>query len=455
MKIGLEVHVQLRTKTKMFCSCPNAHSDEPNTQTCEYCLGFPGSKPTLNAAAVEAATKIGLALDCTFPREMHFSRKSYFYPDMGKNFQITQYEMPIARGGTLDVAGKKIRIRRVQMEEDPARIVHEKNYVLADYNRSGVPLCEIVTEPDFATPKEARLFLQQLASILEYLGVMDPTMEGSMRVDGNISMSDVRVEIKNITGFKEVERALTYEGIRQNNLMRRNVAVARETRGWDALTGITRSQRSKEEEDDYGYIFEPDLPRVTLEKDKIAAIKKTLPEMARDKVKRYEKMGVSGALAEAIVSEIDLAQMFEKVAKRVDAAFAAKWFAGDVKKTLNYNDVRMKDTKITDGQIIKLLTMVSSGKITEQAGEAIFRKMVEKPQEPETLAKGMSAMDNDKELDALAKEIVKENAKAAEDYRAGKKESLNFLIGQLMKKTKGRAKPEAARRAVEKALGSK
>ena len=452
MKIGLEVHVQLLTKTKLFCACPNRHSEDPNTQTCEYCLGFPGSKPVLNEKAVEAAAKIGLALDCAFPKEMLFSRKNYFYPDMGKNFQITQYEMPIAQGGALDVAGKKIRIRRVQMEEDPARIVHEKNYVLADYNRSGVPLCEIVTEPDFATPKEARLFLQQLASILEYLGVMDPSVEGSMRVDGNISISDVRVEIKNITGFKELERALTYEGIRQNNLIKRNVAIARETRGWDALTGITRSQRSKEEEDDYGYIFEPDLPRVTLAKASIEAIKKTLPEMARDKIKRYAKMGVSGVLAEAIVSEIDLAQMFEGVSKKIDAPFAAKWFAGDIKKTLNYNGARMKDTGITDEQIIKLLTMVSSGKITEQAGEGIFRKMVEKPQEPETLAKGLAAIGDDKKLDALAKDVVKENAKAAEDYRAGKKESLNFLIGQLMKKTKGRAKPEAARKAVEKAM---
>ncbi|HLD83350.1 MAG TPA: Asp-tRNA(Asn)/Glu-tRNA(Gln) amidotransferase subunit GatB [archaeon] len=453
MKIGLEVHVQLRTQTKMFCGCPNRHEEKPNTLTCEYCLGMPGSKPVLNAATVDAAIKIGLALNCAFPKEMFFSRKSYFYPDMGKNFQITQYEMPVASKGSCEIGGRKIGITRVQMEEDPARIVHEKTHILVDYNRSGVPLCEIVTEPDFGSPKEARLFLQHLASILEYLGVMEPSMEGSMRVDANVSTESERVEIKNVTGFKEVERALNYEIIRQRGVLRRGQAVKRETRGWDAATGVTRAQRSKEEEDDYGYIFEADLPRITLAKEKIEAIGKILPELAEQKMKRYAKMGVMPELAKAIVSEIDLAQAFEKVAESVEPALAAKWFAGEIKKTLNYADLRMKDTGIKPQQVAKLVCMVKDGKLTDRAAEMIFRKMVEKPDEPEKLAKGMQAIGSEEEIEALAKEALKENAKAVEDYKAGKKESFNFLVGQVMKKTKGRAKPDAVKAVMEKLLG--
>jgi len=452
MKIGLEIHVQLRTKTKLFCGCPNRFAEEPNSLTCEYCLGMPGSKPVLNAAAVDAAIKISLALNCSFPKEMFFSRKSYFYPDMGKNFQITQYEVPVASKGSMEAGGKVIRITRVQMEEDPARIVHEKTHILVDYNRSGVPLCEVVTEPDFASPKEARLFLQHLASILEYLGVMDPSMEGSMRVDANVSTESERVEIKNVTGFKEVERALNYEIIRQRNVIRRSQEVRRETRGWDADTGVTRSQRNKEEEDDYGYIFEADLPRITLPKAKIEAIRKALPELAEQKMKRYGKMGVKEELAKAITSEIDLAQMFEKVAENIEPALAARWFAGEIKKTLNYNDIRMKDSGVSAEQISKLLSMVGSGKLTDRAAEMIFRTMAEKPQDPEKLAAGMQAIGGGGEIEALAMEAIKENPKAIEDYRAGKKESFNFLVGQVMKKTKGRAKPDAVKAVMEKLL---
>ncbi|MBI4019481.1 MAG: Asp-tRNA(Asn)/Glu-tRNA(Gln) amidotransferase subunit GatB [Candidatus Aenigmarchaeota archaeon] len=453
MRIGLEVHVQLRTRTKLFCGCPNTHEEKPNMLTCEYCLGMPGSKPVLNTAAVDAAIKIGLALNCAFPKEMFFSRKSYFYPDMGKNFQITQYEAPVASKGIIEAGGKKAGITRVQMEEDPARIVHEKTHILVDYNRSGVPLCEIVTEPDFGSPKEARVFLQHLASVLEYLGVMDPSMEGSMRVDANVSTESNRVEIKNITGFKEVERALNYEIIRQRNVIRRGHEIKRETRGWDADAGVTRSQRSKEEEDDYGYIFEIDLPRITLPKAKIDSIRQTLPELAGQKMKRYAKMGVKEELAKAITSEIDLAQAFEKVAENVEPALAAKWFAGEIKKTLNYNDLRMKDTGITTQHVSKLLIMVRDGKLTDRAAEMIFRGMVERPQDPEKLAAGMQAIGSEGEIESLAKEAINENPKAIEDYNAGKKESFNFLVGQVMKKTKGRAKPDAVKAVMEKLLG--
>jgi len=260
MKIGLEIHVQLATKTKLFCSCPNKVSKKPNTLTCDYCLGLPGTKPRLNKKALEYAIKIGLALNCKFPEKTYFSRKSYFYPDMAKNFQITQYEVPFAKDGyvTINIHNKekKIRIRRIQLEEDPARIVHvggsitEANYVLVDYNRSGIPLCEIVTEPDMENPAEARLFLQKLSSMLQYLDIFNPDVEGSIRVDANISLGESRVEIKNISGFKEVEKALNFEVVRQKNLMKKSKEILRETRGWDSVANVTRSLRSKEEEEE-------------------------------------------------------------------------------------------------------------------------------------------------------------------------------------------------------------
>ena len=282
MKIGLEVHCQLLTKSKLFCGCPNITAKEPNSVVCDYCIGLPGTKPRINKKAVDFAIQAALVLNCKIAGETFFSRKSYFYPDMAKNFQISQFEIPLAKNGWLKTGKKKIRITRLHMEEDPARIVHvgsitEAKYVLVDYNRSGTPLCEIVTAPDFADPKEARQFLQELSSILEYLSIFDPNIEGSMRVDSNISLDKndmkeakgIRVEIKNITGFKDVELALNYEIIRQKNMLRTGKDIVRETRAWDAAAGVTRSLRVKEEEEDYGYIFEGDLPKLTISKEKI------------------------------------------------------------------------------------------------------------------------------------------------------------------------------------------
>jgi aspartyl-tRNA(Asn)/glutamyl-tRNA(Gln) amidotransferase subunit B len=462
MKIGLECHVQLRTDTKMFCGCANRHEEKPNTLTCEYCLGHPGSKPVLNEKAVEAAIKIGFALNCKFPKDMFFSRKSYFYPDMGKNFQITQYEVPVASEGKIMLGDKQIGITRVQMEEDPARIVHDNNYILVDYNRSGVPLCEIVTEPDFSTPQEARAFLQHLTSILEYLGVMDPSIEGSMRADANISMGSKKVEVKNITGFKEVERALTYESIRQKNLIARGHEVELETRGWDAAANITRSQRSKEEEDEYGYIFEPDLPRISLTKEMLEGIKKTLPEMAEQKIKRYkEEFGISNDLAKSITSEIDLAQIFEEAVKQIDPIFAAKWFAGYIKKTLNYNGLRIKDSGLKTEDIVTLLSKVKEKSLTERNAELIFRQIVELASKNELdnakikeLIEGSKAVSDTIELEKIAKEVISANEKAVEDYRSGNQKSFNFLVGQVMAKTKGRAQPDVVKQVMENLLNN-
>ena len=459
MKIGLECHVQLTTQTKLFCGCPNRVVKEPNTLTCEYCLGFPGSKPQLNAKAVEYGIRIGLALSCKFPAEMFFSRKSYFYPDMGKNFQITQYEIPIASSGVLRINKKPVRITRINLEEDPARIVHvgtitKAEYTLLDYNRSGVPLCEIVTAPDFGDTKEVRSFLEELSSILEYLGVYDPNIEGSMRIDANISVAETRVEVKNISGFKDVEKALSYEMIRQQNMVRRGESIIRETRGWDAVSGVTHSLRVKEEEEGYGYIFESDLPRIGLKKEKLEHIRKQLPELAAHKIKRYQSMGIAEELAASITSEPSLADMFEHVSKQVDVQLAARWFAGEIKKTLNYNNLRMKDTGMKAEYLVKLLKFIETGKLTERTAEIMLRDIIKKPEDPEAILKGKDIVRivDETVLMEMIKAVLNENAQAIIDYKAGKKEAFNFLVGQVMRKTEGRGDPETIRKLLRQKL---
>ena len=469
MKIGLECHIQLSTNTKLFCGCPNRFSADANTQVCDYCIGLPGTKPRLNKKAVDYALKIAIALNCRVSGESFFSRKTYFYPDMGKNYQITQYEIPVAQNGFLKIGNKKIRIERINIEEDPARIVHTSkydseyksasitsaDYTLLDYNRSGVPLCEIVTAPEFSTSREARLFLQELSSILRYLDVFDPDIEGSMRVDANISMGSERVEVKNISGFKDVEKALNYEIIRQKGIVSRGKYVVRETRGWDADALITRSLRTKEGEEDYGYIFEPDLPRITVTKNKIAEIRSLIPELAEEKIERYvKKMKIGLDLAISIVSDPDVAAMFEDVAKKSDIQIAAKWFAGEIKKTLNYRAMRLKETNIKAEHIVKLLKLVKEKVVTEATAELILREMIMRPEDPELLLVQDNAtrIYDEDVLEPTVNEVLNENAQAILDYKAGKKEAINFLVGQVMKKTRGRGDSEAIRRILMKLL---
>ena len=455
MKIGLEVHVQMKTKTKLFCGCPNEFTDKPNVHVCEYCIGMPGSKPRVNKKAIDYAIMIGHALDCKINNPTFFSRKAYFYPDMGKNFQITQYEVPVAAGGSMKLGAKKIEIKRIQIEEDPARLVHvgggitSAQYVLMDYNRSGTPLVEIVTEPDFESPKEAREFLQKLSSILQYLDVYDPDAEGSMRVDANISLGAVRVEVKNITGFKEVERALNYEIIRQKNVISRKADVARETRAWDADAGVTRSLRSKEEEEDYGYIFEGDLPSFSFSSEKLQHLRAAIPELPDQKAKRYGQMKINRDLAEAIGGEPDLAAMFEKVIEKIDTQLAAKWFAGDIKKTLNYNNLHVRNSKLTAGKIIRLLTSVQNKEITDHTAEMMLRDMTVKEVQLDAM---QGRIHDEKTLENAINEVLSTNSKAVLDYKSGKEETFNFLVGQVMRKTQGRGDSDTIRRLLKRLI---
>lgn len=457
--IGLEVHVALTTKTKLFCGCSTRwQGNEPNTNCCPTCLGMPGSKPRLNKKAVEYGTMIGIALNSKISEEMYFSRKSYFYPDMSKNFQITQYEIPICTEGKMKIGNNEIRLRRIQLEEDPARLVHSEGsigsskYVLIDYNRSGVPLCEIVTEPDFESPKEARLFLQKLSSILEYLGVYDSSMEGSMRVDANVSiMGGERVEIKNISGFKEVEKALSYEIIRQSNLLRRGRKIGQETRGFDPVSGTTILQRTKEFEEEYGYIFEPDLTVIEIMPEDVKKAVEKIPELPDSRMARYSKI-IGEELAESIVTDLHLAEMFEECIKEADPRISATWFGNVLKKILNYHNIRMRDTSITKEQMLKFLKAVEKKEITNTSGEMLLREMV-KPSGKDIGIESISRIDDDSSLREFVKSAIEKNRKAFMELKSGKREAMQFLVGQVMKESKGRADPNTARKIIEEMAG--
>jgi aspartyl-tRNA(Asn)/glutamyl-tRNA(Gln) amidotransferase subunit B len=463
VKIGLEVHVSLTTDSKLFCGCSTKwQGQEPNSSCCPTCLGMPGSKPRLNKKAVDYGIKIGLALNCKIAKEMFFSRKSYFYPDMSKNFQITQYEMPLCSGGKMKLGSKEICIRRIQLEEDPARLVHEgisiseSKYVLIDYNRSGDPLCEIVTEPDFENPREARLFLQKLSAVLEYLGVYDSGIEGSMKVDANISIKNgERVEIKNITGFKEVEKALTFEIIRQGNLLKRGKKVSQETRGFDDVSGTTILQRTKEFEEEYGYIFEPDLTKIEIEKAHVDKIEKALPELPDEKIKKYKKL-IGEELAESIVTDMELAKMFEIMTKDFEPKLAATWFGNVLKKILNYNNMRFRDTGITEAQMSRLLKSLRDDKITPRTAEMILREMV-KPGSQE-ISSSLESLESAErigdhsEIRKFVLAALEKNPKAITDYKSGRNEAFEFIVGQVMRESKGRADPKLIREVLKEML---
>ena len=451
VKIGLETHVQLNSLSKLFCGCKNPvnlkEEAEPNSLTCDTCLGFPGSKPRVNGKVIELATKVAIGLNCKIAPEMLFSRKTYFYPDMSKNFQITQYELPLAAEGHLEInvngKSKKIKIRRIQIEEDPAKVVHigglGGKYTLIDYNRAGIPLIEIVTEPDFESPQEARAYLAKLTLVLEYLGVYDSTSQAVLKSDANISLEGGnKVEVKNITGTKEVEEALNFEIIRQKSLVTRGVEVKQQTRMWNPGLGSTQELRGKEEEAEYGYITEPDLPKFTIQKALAEKLKKEMPELPDQKYQRFIKSyKLPEAVAESLVSEIDTADLFEFAAKQVDPKTAGSFIAGDLKKTLNWNNLRFKQSGLKKEWIIDLLKLFAGGKITDRNAELAVRKMVEEKRSAIDIIKKYSLEKTKVDLESALKKILDANKKAVEDYRKGESKALEFLIGQVMRETRG------------------
>lgn len=466
--IGLETHVQIKTRSKIFCSCQNpvtaTGTAKPNTLTCDTCLGMPGTKPRINKAVVDAALKVALALNCRILPEICFSRKTYFYPDMNKNYQITQYEIPIAEKGIIEISvkgeTKKIRINRLHIEEDPARLVHVSGtnpYTRVDYNRAGTPLVEIVTEPDFSAPEDARAYLQKICQVLEYLGIFDFSLEASIKSDANLSIQGgKRVEAKNITGTKEVERALSYELVRQTNVLRGGGSVVQESRAWDPVAGVTKRMRLKETEADYGYIFEPDLTRIELDRKMIEAVKKKLPELPDAKRERLARQyKVSEKAAESLASELAVADLFEKIQKKVGARIAAAWLTGPLKKTLNWNNLRFSTSGVKPEWIEKLLIDFKKGKYTDHVAEQILRKMVQHKEGPDEVARklGLGKVDAAREIKKIVSEVVKNNRQAVADFKAGEEKALHFLVGQVMRATKGQVDANTAKKFILRKIG--
>lgn len=462
VKIGLETHVQLDTRTKLFCDCPhNDDADAPNTTTCETCLGMPGAKPVPNQAVIDHAIRTGLALDCDIDDTVVFSRKTYFYPDMSKNFQITQYEDPIAADGTVSLEDTEIGIRRVHIEEDPAKLDHvggsmdAANYTLVDYNRAGTPLLEIVTDPDFTSPEAARKYLQKLSRIMQYLDAYDPDRL-TIKSDANVSVNGGnRVEIKNITGTRDIEDALKHEIQRQRRAHRNGKDVVQETRNWDPEAGVTKSMRTKESEEDYGYIVEPDLITVTLPDEQVQTAEQELPELPDEKQSRFvDAYGIERELADALITDPALADAFEDAVDAVGADMAASWFSGPIKKTLNYHDLTYSDSPLRGAWIVTVLEKLDQDEIADQAAETVIRELVEDPQDPEEIIteQGLEKSGGD-ELQQFVEEAIDENPEAVEDYNSGDESAINFLVGQVMQKSQGSADPKETRDALLERLG--
>ncbi len=448
VKIGLETHVQLNTKSKIFCPCRNPsvlkEEPQPNTLTCPTCLGMPGSKPSFNKQALAHGLRIALALNCEIPGTISFSRKTYFYPDLAKNYQITQYEMPLAINGSIaiNVNGKRkaVGIRRINLEEDPAKLIHTEKYCLADYNRSGIPLAEIVTEPDFSSPEEARAYVQKLETMLEYLKAYDSSASAVIKSDANISLSGgERVEIKNITGMKEVEQALKYEIVRQQNMLRMGKRVEMATAAWQPELGITKPLRAKETEEDYGYIFDPDLAIIEI-REFAGNIRKSLPEMPDEKYERLIKQyRISEKLAESLVTELETANLFEQAAK-IDTKLAAGFIAGYLKKTLNWHNLKYRQAGLKDEWVLDIVRMLKEGTLTDRNAEMAARKMVEEglPAKEIVIKYGMEKSAVTGDAENIVRKLLEKNKNAISDYRSGEEKALHFLVGLAMKETKGR-----------------
>ncbi|HLC79414.1 MAG TPA: Asp-tRNA(Asn)/Glu-tRNA(Gln) amidotransferase subunit GatB [archaeon] len=454
---GFELHLPLSCKTKLFCSCPIATKDaKPNTLVCPICLGHPGSKPVANKKAIEFAVKLALALNCKIEKEIVFSRKTYFYPDLSKNFQISQYDVPIGRSGFVELdSTKKIRLSRVHLEEDPGAIVHEgtvqgSSYVLVDYNRSGVPLCEIVTEPDITSQEEAREFLDKLKKIVGYLGIFD--IDNSvLKADTNVSVpKGERVEVKNVTGSKNVEAALLYEVQRQIEIIKEGGKIERETRGFDEKTSATYSLRKKETEEDYGFIVDADLVPVDLTGEFVGKLKKGLPELPVQKAKRFEKeFGLKEYDSRVLAANKGLADIFESSAK-IDTQIAARLVSRELMGILNYNSLDLGDTKITQSGILELTQLVAGGKVSEKnAKESLIKYALDGISPKEFLQKNNLLIDSSSDVEGIVREVVAENKSAFEEYKKGNSKSLNFLIGQVMRKLKGKADARLVQKSIE------
>lgn len=474
--IGLEVHAELKTKTKIFCPCPTEFGGEPNTHVCPVCLGLPGVLPVLNKRVLEYAVRAGLALNCEIAQFSKFDRKNYFYPDLPKAYQISQFDLPICIGGQLEIEvngeTKNIGITRVHMEEDAGKLLHggatiaSSQYSLVDYNRTGVPLIEIVSEPDMRSAEEAKAYLEKMKAILEYIDVSDVKMEqGSLRCDANISLRLVgaeelgtKTEIKNMNSFRSLQKAIEYEIERQEDILEEGGKIIQETRSWDEEKGVTVSMRSKEAAHDYRYFPDPDLVPIVVDSAWVEEIKEALPELPDAKKERLiREMGLSDYDAGIITGSRALADFFDQVVTRYnEPKTVANWIMGEFLRLLNATNQEIDQTKISPESFAALLELQDKGTISGKMAKAVFEEMFETGKNPANIVKekGMAQISDEGALISIIEKIIAANPKSVEDYKAGKGKAIGFLVGQVMKETKGQANPGAVNKLLIEKLDS-
>ena len=468
--IGLEVHVELATRTKMFCACTAAFGGEPNTQCCPVCMGMPGTLPTLNREAVRLAIRAALALGCEITERNRFDRKNYFYPDLPKAYQISQLYLPLGRDGHIRVGEKEIRIHEIHMEEDAGKLIHatDRNETYLDYNRCGVPLIEIVSEPDFRTSEEVSAYLEQLCDMFRYADISDCKMqEGSLRADVNISVRPhgatklgTRTELKNLNSFKAIERAIAYESARQIKVLEAGGVIEQETRRWDDAAGVSLAMRSKENAQDYRYFPEPDLPPLYVSSQTVEELRATLPEFAHEKVARFGRdYGLSDYDAGILCGDRTFAAWFEAaVAAGADAKESANWMLGPVRKLLNERGAKESDIRLAPAVFAAILSRLSEGKINRAAAITLLEELLLTEQgaaldlDALIASRGLAQIRDDSAVTLAVEAVFAANPAAIEDYRAGKKRAEGFLIGQTMKSLGGRADPAIVKKAVGEAL---
>lgn len=454
--IGLEIHVALSTQTKMFCSCKNEFGAIPNTNTCPVCLGHPGALPVINKEAVEYAVKAAHAFHCDIREDMKMDRKKYFYPDLVKGYQITQQDEPYAVGGYIELeSGKKVRLNSIHMEEDTAKSNHDENgATLMDYNRSSVPLIEIVSEPDMATPAETKEFVETLASTLRFLDVSDCVMaQGSMRCDVNINMVDEESglktnisEIKNLNSIKAIEDAIVFEQKRHTQMLENKETGVHETRRWDDASSETKSMRQKESGNDYRFSVEGDIPRIHLDRSYIDKVKEDLPELPKEKEARYMKeYKLSEYDANLLANDREMASLFEKTNDLVkNPEVTANWILSELSRRLNESDIRPSQMNLSVENFAKLIKLADENKINNNVAKKLLREIFESDEDPETLAKDRNLLqiNDSKFLEEVVEKVLSENPQSIEDIKNGKDRAFGYLVGQCMKLTKGKGNPQ-------------
>lgn len=468
--IGLEVHAQLKTKSKIFAPDATEFGNEQNTQISPITLGMPGVLPVLNKNVVDMAILTGLALDSKIPNRCKFDRKQYFYPDLPKGYQISQYDEPICLGGHLDIAGKRIGITRAHLEEDAGKLVHAgadgiagSNYSLVDLNRAGTPLLEIVSEPDMRSSDEAKAYVEELRNILRYIGVCDGNLEeGSMRCDANISVMPkgskefgTRAEIKNVNSFRALQRAIEYEIERQIELVEDGERVVQETRLWDDNSGETRSMRGKEDAHDYRYFPEPDLMPLEIDSEWIARVKATMPELPRAKRERYMSLGLSEYDAGIIVEQMDLAMFFDETIKLgANPKTCVNFLMGEIAAYLKEEKLGVNDTKLTPENLVELVNLIEKGTISNNIGkQIIFTMLKEGTNASDIIEKqGLSQISDEGALKEIVQKVVTSNPDQVTAYKSGKTQLFGFFVGQVMKETKGRANPQTVNSLLKEML---